>query len=130
MARHGIKTKTIGLRGRAWWALRKNKKMTLSDIQISICDGNEKNPINNLRKWLNKLVIAGLVERQRIDDGKPTSNGSYCYALVNDVGPKAPVVRGKYDEVYDPNNDVVYPLKPETESAGHENIKTVNGDAL
>lgn len=102
---------TRGLRKRAWWLLRKNRKTTLIDLQLSICEGNEKDPVNNLRKWLNALVDSGIVKRERIDDGKLTSNGSYLYILVNDLGPKPPLVRSDKQRVYDPNTGQDHPIK-------------------
>jgi len=98
------RTRTGGLRARAWWVLRKNKSMTLIDIQSTICDGSEKNPVANLRKWLNKLVDAGVMEAERVDDGKLTSNGSYRYTVRENLGPKAPIVRAKTGQVFDPNS--------------------------
>lgn len=98
------RTLTGGLRAKAWWVLRKNRSMTLAELMLTVCDGKEKNAESNLRGWLNKLVCAGLLTRERIEDGKLTSNGSYRYTLVKDVGPKAPVVRTSTGEVFDPNS--------------------------
>lgn len=99
------RTVTIGLRKQAWWVLRKNKSITLAEVMLTICDGSEKTPRVNLSRWLNGLLAAGLVSRKLEDDGKPTSNGSYRYTLVRDIGPIAPVVRAKAGVVYDPNKD-------------------------
>lgn len=101
------RTRTGGLRARAWWVLRKNKSMTLIDIQTTICDGSEKNPVGNLRKWLNKLVAAGVMEIERVDDGKLTSNGSYSYTVTRNLGPKAPIVRARSGQVFDPNSNAI-----------------------
>ncbi len=98
------RTRTGGLRARAWWVLRKNRSMTLIDLQSSICDGSEKDPIANLRKWLTKLVAAGVVVIERVDDGKLTSNGSYSYTVIKDLGSKAPIVRAQGGQVFDPNS--------------------------
>jgi hypothetical protein len=81
--------------------------MTLIELQTTICDGSEKDPVANLRKWLNKLVAAGVMEVVRIDDGKLTSNGSYCYTVTKNLGPKAPIVRAKTGDVFDPNTNQV-----------------------
>jgi hypothetical protein len=98
------RTVTIGLRAKAWWVLRKNKSMTLAEIMLTVCDGSEKNAESNLRGWLNKLSCAGMLTRRREPDGKLTSNGSYRYTLVKDLGPKAPVVRALAKQVFDPNS--------------------------
>lgn len=78
--------------------------MTLAEIQSTICTGVEKNPETNLRTWLKKLVAAGVLEVERINDGKLTSNGTFLYTLVNNLGPQAPVVRSKTGQVFDPNS--------------------------
>ncbi len=101
------RTRTGGLRARAWWVLRKNRSMTLIDLQSSLCTGSEKDPVANLRKWLTKLVAAGVVVIERVDDGKPTSNGSYSYTVVKDLGPKAPIVRAQGGQVFDPNSNAI-----------------------
>ncbi len=97
------RTKTIGLRAQAWWLVRKNKSITLAEVMLTICNGSEKTPRVNLSRWFNSLMAAGLLIRKREDDGKPTSNGSYRYTLVRDIGPIAPVVRAKAGVVFDPN---------------------------
>jgi hypothetical protein len=98
------RTMTGGLRAKAWWVLRKNRSTTLAELMLTVCDGSEKSADTNLRRWLNCLVSSGLLIRERVDDGKLTSNGSYRYTLVKDLGPKAPVVRVSTREVYNPNN--------------------------
>jgi len=75
---------TQGLRAKAWWVLRKNRTMTLAELQLTVCDGSEKCAGNNLRRWLNQLVSAGLVTRALEPDGILTSNGSYRYTLIQD----------------------------------------------
>ena len=98
------RTMTGGLRARAWWVLRKNRSMTLAELMLTVCDGEEKDATSNLRGWLNKQVYAGLLTRERVEDGKLTSNGSYRYTLVKDLGPKVPVVRASTSQVFDPNS--------------------------
>ena len=104
------RTMTGGLRAKAWWVLRKNRSMTLAEIMLTVCDGNEKCAGINLRRWLNHLVSSGLLTRERVGDGKLTSNGSYRYTLVKDLGPKAPVVRVSNRKVYNPNNGELIPF--------------------
>lgn len=98
------RTMTGGLRAKAWWVLRKNRRATLAELMLTICDGDEKSAETNLRRWLNYLVDAGFLARERVGDGKLTSNGSYQYCLVKDIGPKAPVVRVSTSDIYNPNN--------------------------
>lgn len=102
---------TGGLRARAWWVLRKNRSMTVLDIQNTVCDGSEKSAESNLRRWLIKLVAAGVLKATVVDDGKLTSNGSNLYDVILDVGPVAPIVRND-GSVFDPNSGAVIRLHP------------------
>ncbi|MDP2169660.1 MAG: hypothetical protein Q8J96_04475 [Rhodocyclaceae bacterium] len=77
--------------------------MTLVEIQTTICNGVEKDPVANLRKYLNRLVDAGVMRIEVVDDGKLTSNGSYRYTVIRNLGPKAPIVRNA-GTVFDPNS--------------------------
>ena len=105
------RTVTRGLRAKAWWVLRKNRTMTLAELLLTVCTGREKSAANNLRNWLNSLVRAGVLARELADDGKPTSNGSYHYCLVADLGPKAPVIRQSQGCVFDPNANQALPMR-------------------
>jgi len=98
--------------------------MTLVGLQLAVCDGSEGNAETNLRAWLNGLVKAGVLTRLLVDDGKLTSNGSYQYHLVNDIGPRAPVVRAKYGVVYDPNSNTALPI---VKRGKHRRLGGVNG---
>ena len=104
--------KTVGLRSKAWWVLRKNKSITLSEIMLTVCTGKEKNAETNLRSWLSRLVEVGLLSREREQDGKLTSNGTYRYQLLNDIGVESPVVRKQ--GVYDPNSKSMIVIEVET----------------
>lgn len=106
------RTMTGGLRAKAWWVLRKNRTMTLAELMLTICTGKETSADANLRRWLNYLVRMGLVSRERVADGKPTSNGSYRYTLLRDLGPKAPVMRAKTGVLFDPNSMTVLDIPP------------------
>ena len=113
MMRKGQKaprTRTGGLRARAWWVLRKNTSMTLIELQTTLCTGREKNPVANLRKWLTGLVAVGIVEVERVADGNTHSNGSYRYTVARNLGPKAPIVRAHGGGVFDPNSGEVMPV--------------------
>jgi hypothetical protein len=98
------KTKTIGLRAKAWWVLRKNRSMTLTEIQSTICTGTEKSADSNLRRYLKKLTDVGVIDVETIADDKLTSNGVNRYTVVHNLGPKAPVVRVRTGQVFDPNS--------------------------
>lgn len=107
------RTMTGGLRAKAWWVLRKNRAMTLAEIRLTVCTGQEKNADGNLRRWLNALLAVGYCDRRLEDDGKLTSNGSYRYQLLKDTGCHAPVYRAKTHAVYDPNTGEIHPLPVE-----------------
>ncbi len=99
----GVKrTRSAGLRARAWWVLRKNKRLTLAELLLSINDGSSKCPERNLGTFLAKLTQVGILHRERLPDGKLTSNGVYLYTLRTDLGAKSPVIRKT--GVYDPNS--------------------------
>lgn len=108
MVKSRKKRPTRGLRARAWWVLRKNKAMTIVEIQSTVCHGHERSAESNLRRWFAALLKAGVVTATKVDDGIPTSNGSNCYRLVIDLGPKPPVVRANGGEIFDPNSDEVF----------------------
>ena len=92
-----LRTKTKGLRAKAWWVLRKNRVTTIDDLMLTICSGEEKRPRTNLREWLNALVASGLLKRHLKEKSHLTS-----YELLSDIGHKSPVVRK--EGVYDPNS--------------------------
>ncbi|MDO9104910.1 MAG: hypothetical protein Q7U57_08100 [Methylovulum sp.] len=103
------RTVCLGLRARAWWVLRKNRSMTLTELLLALADSQHKCADGNLGHYLRELAKAGILSRERVPDGKLTSNGVYRYRLVKDLGAKAPVVRRR--EVFDPNSSAVYPLE-------------------
>lgn len=103
------RTVCMGLRARAWWVLRKNGAMTLTELLLTLADSRHKCADGNLSRYLGRLTKAGILSRERVPDGKLTSNGVYRYRLMKDLGAKAPVVRKQ--EVFDPNSLKTYPLK-------------------
>lgn len=103
--RGGKRTKSQGLRARAWWVIRKNKCMTLADLLSSLNDGSHSYADRNLGQYLAFLTKVGVLERERISDGKVNSNGVYLYRLKADLGHKNPIIRK--DGVYDPNSQQV-----------------------
>ena len=97
------RTRSRGLRSRAWWVIRKHGKATLKDLLATVNDGTHAYPDRNLGQYLALLTRVGVLSRERVDDGKLTSNGVYLYRLVNDLGRKNPIVRK--EGIYDPNSD-------------------------
>jgi hypothetical protein len=93
----------IGLRARAWWVIRKHKRVTLNDLLATLADGGQKDAYNNLRQYLRGLVKAGVMEHDatRQPGEALTSNGHIRFRLKQDLGAKAPVLRK--DGVFDPN---------------------------
>lgn len=96
------RTRSKGLRARAWWVIRKDKRLTLGELLCSINDGESAQPERNIGTFLTCLTRAGVLTRQRVDDNKVTSNGVYLYYLNKDLGHKNPVIRK--EGVYDPNS--------------------------
>jgi len=105
------RTKTIGLRQRAWWVMRRHGVFTLPDLLATVADGGEKDAAGNLGRWLRALVCAGILRTEGRDrPAKPTSNGCLRYRLAIDGGSHAPVWRTSRGEVYDPNSGEVYAI--------------------
>ncbi len=103
------RNKSTGLRARAWWVIRKNKRTTLKELLLSLNDGQQKDPGNNLSQYLRKLSLCGVLARRRVPDGILTSNGVYEYRLIKDLGSQAPVI--KKAGVYDPNSKTLLTAK-------------------
>lgn len=97
------RTRSRGLRSRAWWVIRTKGQITLKDLLSRVNDGSHAYPERNLGQYLALLARVGVLSRERIDDGKLTSNGVYLYRLVDDLGRKNPIVRK--NGIYDPNSD-------------------------
>jgi hypothetical protein len=96
------RTRSRGLRARAWWIIRKNKQTTLAELLNVLNDGSHKHADRNLGQYLTLLTKVGVLSRERVDDGKLTSNGVYRYQLITDLGIKNPIVRD--DGIFDPNS--------------------------
>jgi hypothetical protein len=95
------------LRSRAWRALRTLKKATLPELIELAGKGDELDPETNLRRYLKTLALFGVVHRlARREPGLAlTSNGFHRWALLTDLGPKAPVYNVKTRVLFDPNSD-------------------------
>lgn len=103
------------LRARAWRALRMmpDKRATLPDlVEAARRDGDPapEKAIENLRKYLGLLARAGIVIKlaARAEGFAPTSNGFTRFAILDDLGPKAPIpTKG---ELLNPNDGTRRPL--------------------
>lgn len=104
--------KTWGLRQKAWHVIRNKRKFTLDDLQLTICQGNERNASNNLSKYLRSLMQVGYLKilPRKVSGNSPTSNGRQVYLLVNDTGRLAPVWRQVSYSVFDPNTGEEHPV--------------------
>ncbi|UOA07812.1 hypothetical protein [Methylobacter sp. S3L5C] len=107
------RTKSCGLRKKAWWFLRKNKSVTLAELRQAICDQDKVTDRLNLGKWALSLTRAGLVARSRDPGGEKAGGRFYRYVLVIDVGPKAPVITHHDTRVFDPNSNQMITDKAE-----------------
>ncbi len=98
------------LRSRIWRLILLNRKVSTNEMLPLAIDGDEKNPISNIRKYLNALVKSGYIREmpRRIKGSSLTSNGFKQYILLRETGQKAPVFRSDKKEVYDPNTGEVF----------------------
>lgn len=99
--------RTAGLRERIWWHLHTHRVATLTELLNTHAEGNEKAAHVNAYKYLTGLEAAGII--RRLDKRQPArqSKGRVIWTRVLDLGPKAPVVRPRAREVYDPNAERV-----------------------
>jgi len=113
------RTRSYGLRARAWWVMRETRRFTLADLLDIVADGGERDAASNLGKYVRALTRAGIItDAGREKPASLTDNGRKRYRLAIDVGPKAPVWRASRAEVYDPNSGAVYRLP--CREAGHD----------
>jgi hypothetical protein len=93
------------LRDRAWSALRQLRKATLPELIELAGEGNEKDPVGNVRVYLRRLAGFGLVAalKKRAPGMAPTSNGFQQWVLVRDLGPKAPIWLTRQKKLIDRN---------------------------
>lgn len=97
------------LRNRIWRLILLNRKVTINELVGLAIDGAEKDPTNNIRKYLRALVKSGYLREmpRRLKGDVPGSNGFKQYMLIKDSGHLAPVMRSDKKEVYDPNTGEV-----------------------
>jgi hypothetical protein len=100
------RTRTRGLRQRAWWVIRARKTVSVPDLLSVLSDGSERAAGSNLQKYLRVLVRAGYMAEhaQVLRFGPPR------YRLVRDTGRLAPVFRQRQAAVFDPNTGEVIAL--------------------
>lgn len=124
------RTRTTGLRERAWWHLRAHKVVTLKDLLTTHALGHEAAPDTNLFKYLSALARAGVLARIARRVPARQSRGLVQWRLVRDLGPKAPVWRERSFAVYDPNADEILPLdRPESAAETAETAAETTGQA-
>ena len=100
------------LRERAWSAMRIKRRFTIDDLVMLVVKGGERDVKSNLGKYLRALARAGFVRQLPIRETPRTLSGPGCirYALLRDSGPKPPVWRLAYGEVWDPNTEETFKL--------------------
>ncbi len=105
-----------GMRPRIWSAFRMLKKGSVAELVELVHrkgDAEIGKVTGNARKYLTGLCRVGIAQelRTRAEGTAPSSNGFKRYALLEDVGPLAPVI-GRHD-VFDPNarKRIPYPKK-------------------
>ena len=84
------------LRERAWWCMREMAAFSLDALLLTVADGAERAAAQNLRGYIRALERHGVLAhvRQKRDDS---------YRLARDLGPRAPVVRRRQRDLFDPN---------------------------
>lgn len=110
--RTGVPKKSAGIRQRIWEVLRRKQKATLNDlVEMAWRDGDPEavKVIDNARKYLTALARAGIVKKlaTRAPGFAPSSNGFNRYALLRDLGPRAPLTGRTF---------VTNPNAPDTEA--------------
>jgi hypothetical protein len=89
-------------RSRLWHALRIKKRATIAQlIRVAAKPGEDRATLgDNARAYLKAMTRAGVVVklkgRVKETGSAPSSNGNLRYALLNDLGPLAPVAGRKF----------------------------------
>lgn len=111
----GPKVNKGTLRIRAWRAMRLKQKFSLPDLCSLCAQGQEKDIISNLRKYVHALEKAGyLIRLSRREPGQSlTSNGHVRWWLMPEkiTGLDAPVWSQSNNSVYDPNTEKTISLE-------------------
>lgn len=105
--------RTPSLRSRAWWVMRRHGVFSLSQLLDTVVLGHEASALENLMQYMRALIRAGILKVER--DGRLAARlgtpGVTYFHVVEDVGRRAPVVRGAARVVFDPNEGGVYALR-------------------
>ncbi len=110
------RTRTRGLRERAWWVIRARKDVSVNDLLSVLSDGSERDARGNLQRYLHWLALTGYLAKV------VRGTAPVRYRLVRDSGRLAPVMRLRQGLVFDPNTGAVRALET-TEQA------TAQGDS-
>lgn len=103
---HGVaRTTRDSLRGRAWRSMRIRQWFTVPDLVTDAARAEDRNPSDNLHRYLRALQQAGYVKvaARRAKGVALTSNGFKHFVLVQNTGPLAPIPRSKSAAIHDPN---------------------------
>ena len=102
------------LRQRAWTSMRIQRLFTIPDLVIDAARLDDRNPEDNLQRYLRALAQAGIVavSPHRVPGTAPTSNGHKRYLLKRDSGPRAPAVRARTSVIHDFNTGEDVPCAP------------------
>lgn len=89
-------------RARLWRALRMLKTFTAVDVVRLAANGSEKDALPQARKYLDALTRAEILGRHQGPEK------DWTYALLVDLGPKAPHWNKRNGQVSDPNHGEVF----------------------
>lgn len=97
------------LRDRVWRALRMLKKATIPELLELAAREGEECELSNVHRYLSILADHDLVTRlkRRLPGASPMSRGLIQWALIRDVGPKAPLYRKATSELINRNSGAV-----------------------
>jgi hypothetical protein len=85
---------TRSLRHRAWIAMRRKPRFTISELMIAASDSGASNERGNIASYVTALSKAGYVKPIGLEEGTaPTSNGFKVWRLVKDTGELPPLMR-------------------------------------
>lgn len=102
------------LRVKVWRAIRIRNKFSIPELSMLVAEGDEKDIINNIGKYVRVLCKAGYLTKlpTREKGSAITSNGHIRYWLVPefDTGPEAPVWKVAKKAVFDPNTEEEHAL--------------------
>lgn len=102
------RTKTRGVRERAWWVLRARGMASIRDLLTTIDTRGQKTAPEILYRYLRALALTGFLVAVDVKPGD--DRFSIRYRLIRNNGRKAPVHRVRSGEVFDPNDGQAYAL--------------------